>query len=482
MKLWRITARLALAAGLLWLTGCINLGPDYRQPPPPVPPPSRFQHAAGSPSYRPQDRWWEELGDPRLNQLVQKALARNWDVKKAAARVLELRARFVEAGAARYPRLNLEGRSSRRQATANTSLPSFINVDRRTDQHDLSLAASFELDLWGRLEKAEQAARAELLAAQENRRTVRQTVVAEVVSAYLKLEALERRLGVLERSLAAHRDNVALVSRRFERGLASLLDLKQARRALASTKAQRPTLLQELGLQQQALAVLVGDYPHTEPARPQPQDYFKPLPPVPAGLPSELLLRRPDLRAALARVKALYAQVGVAKAARFPTIRLTASYGYSSQELGDLFNPGSELWNLAAGLVQPLFDAGRLESRQRAAEARLKQGLADYAKAALRAFREVESALLVRRRQLERRRLLQEALKDAIATERAAKNRYLRGLTDYLRVLEAQFTRYNLEDALVLNELAILTNRVTLHRALGGGWASARSLGAAKSE
>lgn len=482
MSRWQGTKTVVLMASLLLAAGCIDLGPDYQKPPPPVTPPTRFQHAAGPQNYRPQDRWWEELGDPRLDQLVQKALVRNWDVKKAAARVLEIRARFVEAGAARYPQLNLEGKSSRRQSTTNSNLPSFLQVDRRTDSHDLTLAASFELDLWGRLQKAEQSARAELLAAEENRRTVRQTVVAEVVSAYLKLEAVERRLGVLERSLAAHRDNVALVSRRFERGLASLLDLKQARRALANTKAQRPSLRQELGLQQQALAVLVGDYPHTEPARPQPQEYFRPLPPVPAGLPSELLLRRPDLRAALARVKALYAQVGVAKAARFPTIRLTASYGYSSQELGDLLNPGSELWNLAAGLVQPLFDAGRLESRQRAAEARLQQGLADYAKAVLRAFREVESALLVRRRQLERRRLLQEALKEAIATEEAAKSRYLRGLTDYLRVLEAQFTRYNLEDALVLNELAILTNRVTLHRALGGGWASTQPLGVATSE
>ena len=191
---------------------------------------------------------------------------------------------------------------------------------------------------------------------------------------------------------------------------------------------------------------------------------------MPSGLPSDLLLRRPDIRAAEANLRALNAKIGVAKANRFPKITLTGSFGYSSGELDRLFIPGNNLWNIAFGALQPIFDAGRLKAGQCAAEAQFQQGMVDYAKTVLTAFYEVESALLTRKEQMERRGKMLDFLAEARATQKVAENRYERGLTDYLTVLDAQRTRFQAEESLVLVELTILSNRVTLHRALGGGW------------
>lgn len=467
----RVHICLALLACLGLFAGCIKMGPEFKAPPAPSPVPGRFQHSgAKAISYVEQDQWWKSFGDPDLNRLVDQALERNLDIKKAAARVLEVRSLFTQAESKRYPSLNLEGSARRQQTTLSEGLPSSISVDRRTETYNLGLAASFELDLWGRLARAEEAARADLLRAQENKRTVVQSMVAETVVAYLNQEAVERRLTVAQNSLASYRKSLDIVESRYRHGLSSVLDVHQARRALAQARSKTPSLRLELGRQQQKLAVLVGRYPTTSPARSQPETYFKEFKPVPPGLPSELLLRRPDLRASLASLKALNARVGEATAARFPAITLTGRFGYSSDALSRLTNPGSELWNLAAGLTQPLFDAGLREARQKAAEARYGQGLAEYAKTVLTAFSEVEGALLTRKEQTTRRQMLIQTLKEARATFKAAASRYLRGLTDYLSVLEAQQTRYSVEDTLVLTELSIMTNRVSLHRALGGGW------------
>ncbi len=449
--------------------GCVRLGPEYSRPP--LATPARFQHAATTAAYLERDKWWLDFGDRRLDELVQEALAHNLELKKAAARVLELKARFSEAGSYLYPSLGLEAQAKRQQSLdLSANLPPSLRSERRTETYNLSLAAGYEVDLWGKLSLGAQAAWQELLAARENRRTVAQTLVAQVVSAYLNQQALERRLALSSQSIQAVETSLAVVESRYRHGLTSVLDLTQARRTLAQARALKPSLRLELARVQQKLALLLGRYPRTGPARSQPVDYFPHLRPVPPGLPSGLLERRPDLRAAEARLRALNARVGQALAARFPSLKLTGAFGYSSRALGALFNPAGELWNLAAGLTQPIFDAGRLESRQEAAQARLEQGKAAYAQAVLNAFKEVEEALVTRRELMERHRLLGRALADAVATQDTASERYQRGLTDYLRVLEAMRVRYEIEDSLILLELAILTNRVSLYRALGGGW------------
>lgn len=447
------------------------MGPDFKRPDLSIEIPESYQHEerAALKSVL-NTRWWQAYGNPELNQLVEEVLQRNWDIKMAAAKVLEVRAQLVQKGADRLPSLGLQIEAQRQERPLIGVFPG-QTVKTRTDTYTLSLPASFEIDLWGRLAGAEEAVRASLLQAEENRRTVAQSVVAETVTLYLKMEALERRIQLAHWSSESYRQSLQLVEDRYERGLTSILDVRQARRALAQAEAFLPDLRRDLGSTQQNLSILLGRYPTTRPPRRHQYDYFKHLEPVPAGLPSELLLGRPDLRAAEAKLRALNAQVGVAKASRFPRISLTGSFGYTSEELDRLFHSESELWSIASGLTQPLFDAGRLRAGQKAAEARYQQGVAEYAKAVLKAFSEVENALLTRKEELERRERILEFLEEARATQDVAVKRYHRGLVDYLTVLEAQQARFQAEESLVLVDLAVLTNRVTLYRALGGGWA-----------
>ena len=455
----------------LGLSGCMKVGPDYHRPDIGLEIPEAYEYAPiGTVTPQPEDRWWQAYGDPELNACVDEVLKNNLDIQKATAKILELQSQFVQSRADRFPTLNMEGQAQRQKRQVIGVVPgSRFSVE--TDIYTLSLPASFELDLWGRLARAEEAVRADLLQAEENRRTVAQTVVGETISLYLQIEALERRIQITNRSIQNYRHALSLVERRYERGLGSILDVRQARRTLSIAEASLPALRQDLGVAQQRMAVLLGRYPKTRPPRPQEEQYFKRLAPVPPGLPSELLLRRPDIRSAEARLKVLNAQVGVAKAGRFPRISLTGSFGYTSDELDQLVRPESEFWNVALGAVQPLFNAGKLKAGQRAAEARYQKGVIEYAKVVLTAFSEVESALLTRKEQLERRERVLKVLSEARSTQEIAEDRYRRGLVDYLTVLESQQTRFQAEQELVLVDLAILSNRVSLHRAIGGGWA-----------
>ena len=467
----RCLGTLVLAALTLCLTaaGCIKMGPDFKRPEAPVTDAPTYQHGpreVDGPA--PTDRWWEVFGDPLLNRIVDEVLRQNLDIRQASAKILELKYQVAQVRADRFPAIGFQAQGQRQhQASATVGSGGFIGGT--TDSYNLSVPASFELDLWGKLARAQEASEAALLQGEETRWTVAQSVVAEAVTLYLRIESLERRIQISRESLRNYQDSVTFVERRYKRGLASILDLRQARRTLAQAQAGLPLLLQELGAAQQALGVLLGRYPETEPPRKQPEDYYRDLAPVPPGLPSELLLRRPDIRAAEARLRSLNALIGVRKASRFPSISLTGSYGYSSSALGSMFQPDTA-WNLAGSLVQPLFDAGRLKAAERAAEARYAQGVAEYEKTVLGAFAEVEKALLTRKEQIERREEIVRFLKEARATQRVAEARYVRGLVDYLAVLNAQQTRFKAEDDLVLVDFAILSNRVTLHRALGGGW------------
>ncbi|MFO7986932.1 MAG: efflux transporter outer membrane subunit [Desulfatiglandaceae bacterium] len=457
------------------LTGCIQLGPDFERPQPEAKMPASYQSYTSDtrrePLPAPEDRWWENFNNPQINQLVTRVLNRNLDIQQAAAVIQEMEARVIQTRADRFPSLGFQGQGAREQRSETNYVPgSNLSLGGATSSYSLSLPASFELDLWGKLARAEEASRAQLLQAEENRLALSQSVIAEAVSLQLQIEALERRIRISEQSIRNYQRSARLVEARYERGLSPVLDVRQARRTLARAQSELPSLRQELGVAQQNLAVLTGEYPKTAQPLPQPEDYYKPLAPVPPGIPSELLLRRPDLRAAEAQLKSLNAQVGVAKASRFPSISLTGSFGYSSTELSQLFDPKSELWSLAMGLTQPIFDAGRLKAGQRAAEARYRQGVAEYAKTVLKAFSEVEGALLTRKEQLARRKRVLNFLKEARSAQKLAESRYNRGLVDYLTVLSAQITRFGAEADLVLVDMAILTNRVTLHRALGGGW------------
>ncbi len=443
----------------LILGGCFQPGPKYQRPELDVRTPEVYQQTpdpSGEPDH--DARWWLVFGDPDLDRIVGGVLENNLDIRKATARILEARAGFMGARADRLPKLGLGLSYDRRQVGG---------VDLG-DALEWSFPASFELDLWGRLARLEDAARFEILRREENRRVAAQTVVAQAVTLYLQIEALERRILIARESVKSFRRSLNFVETRYKRGLTSVLDVRQARRILAQARARTPELHQDLGLKQQQLALLMGGYPETGAARSQPEDYYKRLSPVPPGIPSDLLARRPDIRASEARLRELNALVGAAEAARFPSIALTGAFGFASDELNTLIHPDSVLWSVGAGLVQPLFDAGKRKEARNEAEARYQWEAAEYAKIVLNAFAEVEAALLTRKMQLERRELVLEYLREARVAQTVAQKRYLRGLVDYLIVLDAQQNRFQAEDNLVLVDLAIMVNRVSLHRALSG--------------
>jgi multidrug efflux system outer membrane protein len=472
----RLPFTIGFLAFYLMTSSCFKMGPDFKRPDTGIEVPDVY-HQSIQPiaTSAPRDKWWNVFSNPELDRYVEEALRNNNDIKQATARILELKYQNIQTRSGRFPGLELEGSAQRQRKTVESVIPGSpapIRVqDRKNlDSHNLSLAASFELDLWGRLARADEASAAEVLQAEEDRLTIAQTVVAETISLYLEMEALERRIQVVKESIKNYHRSLEIVAGRYNRGLSNILDLRQARRTLAQAESELPALLQEIGVTQQKISVLMGRYPDTQPPREHRNNYFEKLAPVPEGLPSELLMRRPDIRAAEALLVSLNARVGEAKASRFPRISLTGSYGFTSEALKEIFKPENELWNLAIGLVQPIFDAGRLKAAQRAAEERYRQGVASYAKTLLNAFYEVESALLTRERQLDRREKVVHYLKEARATQEAAEGRYLRGLADYLSVLEAQQSRFKAEEDLILVDLAVLTNRISLHRALGGGW------------
>jgi multidrug efflux system outer membrane protein len=449
----------------------MKLGPDYHRPDLGIQVPGSYQNAPSETVIlEPEDHWWRVFNNEELNRVVEEALKNNLDIKRATAAVMEVRAQLVETRSDRFPQVGIDAQGQRRQRPVIGVVPG-ETFTTTTNIYSLSLPASFEVDLWGRLARAEESARANLLRAEETRRTVAQTVAAESITLYLQMEAFERAIQIAEQLIETLRRSLALVESRYKRGLTSILDVRQARRTLAQGEATLPALRQDLGTTQQQLAVLLGRYPEIRPPRLQPEDYFKRVEPVPPGLPSELLLRRPDIRAAEEQLKSLNALVGVAKASRFPRITLTANYGYSSADLDQLLRPESELWDIAVGIAQPLFDAGKLKAGQKAAQARYQQGVAEYAKTVLTAFAEVEGAFLTREEQLKRRDYVVIFVVNARAAQRIAENRYARGLVEYLDVLDAQRTRFEAERDLVDVDFTILNNRVTLHRALGGGWA-----------
>ena len=466
---------LVLAAAF-GLAGCLNIGPRFRGPETGIDLPDQYQHDPRTDvSTEETDRWWEDFGDPEIEPLVAEMLENNLDIRKTTAAILELWAEYVRTRADRLPGVDLKGEARKQKQPIFGIVPG-MNIVNESDQFTLSLPASFELDLWGRLARAQEASRAELLRAEENRRTLIQSMVAETITIHFQLESLERRIAIAEQSIESFQRSLAIVENRYERGLVSVLDVRQSRRTLAQAETALPQLRQDLGTAQHGFALLLGRYPETRPAGKPREAYFRQLPSVPPGLPSELLLKRPDIRAAEASLRSLNAMVGMAKASRFPRIVLTGTLGYTSNELNLLVRPESELWNMAGGITQPLLHAGQFKAAQRAAEARYAQGLAEYAKTVLGAFSEVEGSLLTRQEQLERRKRTLLFLDEARATQAAAEGRYERGLVDYLTVLEAQQVRFQAEESLVLVDLAILSNRVTLYRALGGTWAEPREV------
>ncbi len=463
--------RLILTVLIALLAGCSALKtekPDLKVP-------DTYSNApSGSEKTVSVREWWRDFQDERLNSLVEEALRKNHDIRLAVERVVEARARVTAARADLFPSIDLQANISRQKQTF-LSPQSGGRASVLINTLSLIPVASYELDLWGKLSSSEQAAVERLLASEENKRTVMQTVVADLVTLYFQKAGLERKLYVTEARIENSKRNLQLLERRYRRGLASYLDVLQARSHLAESESKLPAIGRQIDTLSQRIALITGAYPETEGESPPPRDYIDLLPPVTAGLPSELLLRRPDIRAKAAETRALFEELKVAHARRFPRISLTGNYGWLSDELRNLFRPESLLWQISAGVFQPLFDAGRLKSGEEIALSRYRQTLISYGKTVLQAFYEVENALVQRQKLLEERRYLLELLRDVEKTYSVSQSRYRRGLVDLLRVLELERQVFLTRERLIDIETAILTNRVFLYRALGGSWDKERN-------
>jgi multidrug efflux system outer membrane protein len=459
MKRW-LAAHLSL---FLVLAGC-TLGPDYQRPS--VPAPKSWQDGQADPASLADLSWWELFEDEELRRLVQTALAANNDLKLAVNRVDQTRALLGITRADQFPRIDAGASATTNRSSENVPLQ---GPGGETDLLSASVDLTFEIDLWGRLRRASEAARAELLASEEARHTVMITLVSDVATTYLQLRQLDLELETTRRNVASRRDSLKIARERFEAGLTSSLDLRQAEAALASTAAQIPDLARQIGQTENRLSILLGRNPGSLP-RGRPLIAQTAPPAVPAGLPSALLERRPDIREAEAGLVAANARIGVAKAAFFPQIDLTGFFGVESEELSDLFDGPSRVWQFGPGVSVPIFTAGRNQANLELAEALQRERLIRYEQAIQQAFREVEDALIAHRKAREvltEQHAAVQASRDALSI---AESRYASGLTNYLNVLDAQRTLLSEEIAESRTLLAQHVAVVQLYRALGGGW------------
>lgn len=464
----RVVSRLCLG---LFLGGCAAVGPDYERPATGLPgafpdAPADIAPAAAVPA-----EWWKLYRDRQLDELVASALERNADMRIAVARIEETDANLREAGAALLPEIDLGGAAARSGISTQTATPVPATVPVVRNNVRLTLSTAYELDFWGKLRRALEATRASALGSRYAKEVVTLSLAGLTAQAYFALRALDAQIALTRVTLASREETMDMVRRRARGGIASDLDLSQAELARADASAQlkdlqrlRALVLHQLGTLtgRLDLALAAGDL----------QDLLNlPLPPAPpAGLPSTLLERRPDVLLAEQQLVAANAQIGIARAAMFPTISLVSYAGSESSGLSTLLGSGAGIWSLGFGLTLPVIDAGRYAARTQAAEARQKQAAGLYQKAVETAFREVADALssvtqLKAAEQDQRDRAL--AARNVL---RLATLRYESGYSAYLEVLVAQAAANDAELAFVRNRQAHLAASVDLMKALGGGW------------
>lgn len=407
------------------------------------------------------DNWWEWFGDADLNALIDDALEYNLDLEQALARLQQSEALLKSASAALYPTVGIAG-SARKGSQPG------VTRDLEGEDYSLSVAAAYEIDLWGKNAARSRGAGFDYEAAQEEFKSLQLSLVARVADAYFLLVEQRSQLQLTEQSIAAFTNSLEMVERRYRDGIVPAVDLYQARQNLASAQASREATESALKLAEHALMVLVGRYPGEEVAS-QLIDLPSPPETFPAGLPSELLTRRPDLRAALLRVQANDERVAVAIADRFPSINLLGSYG-TSRNTFSVPTISGEFWNLAAGLALPVIDGGRRRAEVDRQQAIVAESLARYRQTVLVAFQEVEDSL-TRNYNIERRIVYLTAAEKAAADSlRLSLARYRYGLSEYLQVVTAQVFHFQIQGSLIAAKRQMLSDRISLARALGGEW------------
>jgi multidrug efflux system outer membrane protein len=464
---------IAPALAALFLASC-TVGPNYRRPA--VQTPDAFRSAgptaAGDTASLGDLKWWEVFKDERLQELERAALIQNYDLRDAAARVEASRANLGITRSNQFPNFDAEGDITTTRFSRNGSLPlppSLAPSQNRTFGEATLNLLSFEIDLWGRLRRATEAARANLLGAEENRKAVTITLVSDVAAAYFSLRELDDELEISQRTLTTRRESLELIRNRQAGGVATLLDLRQGEQLVYTASETIPTLQQQIEQTENQITLLLGKNPGPV-LRGRSLTEQQMTPEVPPGLPSALLERRPDIRAAEDNLVAANAQIGVARAAYFPQISLTGFLGGQGTQLSSLFSGPSSVWTLTPQVTQPIFTAGRLKSNVKLQEALRDSALIQYQKSIQTGFTEVSNALIAHQRVRESRveqELLVAALRDRT---RLAYIRYRGGVDTLLNALDADRDLFQAELTLSQIRLSELDSVVQLYKALGGGW------------
>ena len=455
-----------IAMALLLPAGC-NVGPNYKRPPVTVP----DSYRGLAPNLPPQtaasfadEKWWTVFQDPQLQTLIHTALAQNYDVRIAAARVLQAQAQLGITRADQFPAI-YGGAGAANLRNPETKISNAFD----TSANQVNLSLSWELDFWGKYRRATEAARANLLATEWGQKAVIWSLVSNVASAYFQLLELDAEMGISQRALDARKRSLHLVQLRETGGATSMLDVRQSEQLVYTAAENIPALQKSIEQQENLISILLGENP--EPIKRDvtlTETHFPPT--VPAGLPSSLLERRPDLQQAEQQMIAANAQIGVAKAAYFPDISLTAVAGYQSSALTSLFSGPAGLWSFGGQLTQPIFTAGKLRSNVRLAEAQEQEAVLFYQQSIQQAFREVSDSLIAYRKDQEYREQQQLLTASAQDTVRLANLRYTGGVTSYLEVLDSDTRYFNAEIALAQAELGERLDLIQLYNALGGGW------------
>ncbi len=448
------------AVFLLLIAGC---SVHSRQPVDlPVTPPETYrEQAAKEHSGHPIEYWWKTFYDSKLDRLMEEAFSANLDLAQAYARLEQLEAVSRATAAAQYPSLSGEAQGSREDT------PGFFG-NNTGNSYRLSLAAGFELDIWQKLRSRAQAADFEMKATEEEVKSVYLSLSAELVDLYYLAVEKRAQLDLADQTIASFADTLDRVERRYREGLVSALDVYQARQNLAGVRANRQLSEASLAVAEHALSVLIGRYPDRETG-----GQLARIPGVtesfPAGLPSQLLTRRPDVQSAFLRLKARDEQIAAAIADRFPSFNLLGNYGKSSTAFSTGDITGS-FWSVIGNLMEPIVDGGRRRAEVDRTRAVFREYVAIYQKAVLAAFRDVEDALIRSRTTRERVLLLEDREAAASSALRLSLDRYMMGLSDYLPVLTAQGLYFNARSSLLEGQRQMVSDRIQLARSLGGTW------------
>jgi len=462
-----VRSLVAVSLVMLLTSGCA-VGPNYKRPSVDVPgtyrgavPPEAPQPAAESLG---DQKWWQVFQDKQLQDLIHTALQQNYDVRIAATRILEARAQLGIVRADQLPTISAGAQAVNERYPRVKLYPQY---ETSANQVDLSLA--WELDFWGKYRRATESARANLLATEWARKEVIDTLVSDVAAAYFQLRELDLELEISRRTLASRKNSLQLTQTLANGGATSMLDVRQAEQLVFTAAETIPDLERQIEQQENFISTLLGNNPGPI-ARGMKLTEQPHAPDVPAGLPSSLLERRPDIREAEAQLIAANAQIGVAKADYFPQINLTATGGYQSSALTSLFTGPAGLWSFGGSLVQPIFEGGRIRSNVRFTEARQQEAALVYQQTIQQAFRGVSDALVGYSKDREFREQQEQLTFSAQDAARLSETRYRGGATSYLEVLTNETNYFDAELGLAQAQLNELVALVRIYRNLGGGW------------